>query len=654
MVNYMSGFKKLFFKFSWIIAFALLLSIHSYGDEDERIIHYDSQIIVNPDASMNVTETIKVHSEGDQIKHGIYRDFPIRYRSPLGYRYNVDFHLLEVLKNGNQEPYHTEGMSNGIRIYIGNKDILLSSGDYTYTIKYSTARQMGFFKDHDELYWNVTGNGWVFSIEQASATVIFPPGVSSTLLSMNGSTGPEGATDKNFQVYKDTAGNVVYQTTQTLSSHEGLTIVVTFPKGFFKEPTPKEKAQLFLRDNISVVIGSLGMAILFLYYIIVWALVRGPAKGTIIPLYGPPNRFSPADVRFVSKMSFDKKAFTANILDMAVKGFLTIKEEKGIYTLTRTKKEDVILDPDERKIADSLLGSKSSIQLIPVNHSEISSAIGALKSYLKLNYEKNYFLNNTQYFIPGVVLSIILLFVTGFWGAQSAGNIPVFIFMTIWLSGWSVGVVFLVCQMFTLWKDAIFGTGHHIASTGGALFMTLFSIPFVGGEVMGLYFLSTTSSVFVIVVLLVLAIVNVIFYHLLKAPTLVGRKILDQIEGFKMYLSVAEKDRLNAITPVNKTPELFEKFLPFALALDVEQKWAEQFADVLSKSSIGGKQYSPSWYQGTSWSTLGAMGFASSMSSSFSNAISSSSTAPGSSSGEGGGGGGFSGGGGGGGGGGGW
>lgn len=119
-----------------------------------------------------------------------------------------------------------------------------------------------------------------------------------------------------------------------------------------------------------------------------------------------------------------------------------------------------------------------------------------------------------------------------------------------------------------------------------------------------------------------------------------------------MYLSVAEKDSLDALTPGGRTPELFERYLPYALALGVEQAWAQKFADVLSRAAAGGEPYRPGWYSGRSWSSADPTGFASSLGGSLSGAISSSSSPPGSSSG--GGGGGSSGGGGGGGGGGGW
>jgi len=146
-------------------------------------------------------------------------------------------------------------------------------------------------------------------------------------------------------------------------------------------------------------------------------------------------------------------------------------------------------------------------------------------------------------------------------------------------------------------------------------------------------------------------VINVIFYSLLKSPTRLGRRIMDRIEGFRMYLATAEEHRLGKLHPPEKTPELFEKYLPYALALEVDQEWSEKFADVLQRAALN-EGYSPHWYHGNHWDGMHTGSFASNLGSSMSSAISSSSTAPGSSSGFGGGG--SSGGGGGGGGGGGW
>ena len=146
--------------------------------------------------------------------------------------------------------------------------------------------------------------------------------------------------------------------------------------------------------------------------------------------------------------------------------------------------------------------------------------------------------------------------------------------------------------------------------------------------------------------------VNIIFAWLIRAPTLQGRKIMDAIEGLKMYLSVAEKERLNLLNPPDRTPELFEKFLPYAIALGVENKWGDQFTAVFSKLNQDGEQYHPVWYHGHHLSGISVTDFTSSLGSSLSSSVSSAASPPGSTSGSGGGG--FSGGGGGGGGGGGW
>ena len=192
--------------------------------------------------------------------------------------------------------------------------------------------------------------------------------------------------------------------------------------------------------------------------------------------------------------------------------------------------------------------------------------------------------------------------------------------------------------------------GKKILKAGSALSINLFALPFFAGELFGIGILWYATSLSTIIVMVLLIGINYIFYHLLKSPTRAGRALLDTVEGFRAFLAATEKDRLNMLNPPEKTPELFEKYLPYALALDIEQQWAEQFSDILSAAAAGegAAVYSPDWYSGTALSSMTTGGFASSLSS----AISSASTTPGSSSGSGGGG--SSGGGGGGGGGGGW
>ncbi|MEJ2464017.1 MAG: DUF2207 domain-containing protein, partial [Candidatus Thiodiazotropha sp.] len=216
---------------------------------------------------------------------------------------------------------------------------------------------------------------------------------------------------------------------------------------------------------------------------------------------------------------------------------------------------------------------------------------------------------------------------------------------------WSVGVLFLGRTAYSAWRSADSAIGY-----GSAIGSTLFALPFFIGELVGFGVLISVTSFSMLVVLLLLLGINVLFYQLLKAPTLAGRKVLDKLEGLRLYLEVAEKDELRFKHPPEKTPELFERLFPYALALDVEQPWAERFTAVFARLESERRPYAPAWYHGRSFNTQAIGGFADSMGGSLSSTIAASSTAPGSRSGSSGfgGGGGSSGGGGGGGGGGGW
>ncbi len=161
----------------WLFGLALVFlagAVPARGAE--KILSFHSDIKINGDASLTVTETIRVRAENDQIKRGIYRDFPTRYREKYGLTRRVGFRVLQVLRDERPEAFHLEGSALGQRVYMGRKEVILNPGDYTYTLVYETDRQLGFFSEFDELYWNVTGNDWNFPIEKASATVHLPEG----------------------------------------------------------------------------------------------------------------------------------------------------------------------------------------------------------------------------------------------------------------------------------------------------------------------------------------------------------------------------------------------------------------------------------------------------------------------------------------------
>jgi uncharacterized membrane protein YgcG len=640
--------KKRFLAFLGAITACIALAAipHAHADS-ERIISFQSDITVREDSVLQVTERIVVRSLGDSIKRGIYRDFPTTYRDRFGFNRIVGFEVASVLRDGQPENYRVESEGNGKRVYIGRVDVVLDPGVYQYSITYTTTRQIAFAGDHNELYWNVTGNNWSFPIGRAEARVRVPAGARDRILSAAGWTGPVGSIEQDYISETGRDGTVHFISTRELAPGEGLTISVKWPRGFVAEPTEETLREEFLRDNRGIIAGFGGLLAVLCYYLVVWIIAgRDPRPGTIIPLYAPPDGLSPAGMRFISEMGYDHRIFAAAVINMAVKGYLSIHEDDGEYTLKKEKSDEKPLSADEKKISSKLFGGRDSIVLKTENHSMISGAITALKKSLSLTYEKQYFVRNLRYFVPGLLLSVAAL-VYSFIMVMTESPEH---FILIWLSFWSIAVIFLLVKVASSWKEALSKKSHRVINTAGALFFTAFSLPFFAAEIFVLGYYLTIGPPWMLLNVLGVLLLNYVFYRLLKAPTRAGRRLLDRVEGFRLYLTVAEKDRLETVTPPEKTVATFERFLPYALALGVENSWAEYFSGVLNVPGPSGSTYSPRWYTGSSWSSMGASGFASSFGNSFASAVSSSSTAPG----RGSGGGGSSGGGGGGGGGGGW
>ena len=632
--------------------FCLLTFVWARGPS-ERILDYHSDITLEDDGSLQVTETITVVSAGQQIRHGIFRDFPTTYTDPYNNRYVVGFQMLSATCDSAPEQFRVEDRFNGKRIYLGNPKTMVGPGRHVYTITYTTNRQLGFYKDHDELFWNVTGLGWDFPIDAASATVHLPLNIPADKVTLSGFTGPKGSRESRLIFSSDNAG-FEFTAQRPLVWHEGLSVLLQWPKGYITPPTFSQNLEFFFRDNRGGLLLGSGFLVTLLYYLIAWSAVgHDPARGVIVALYEAPANLSPAAMRYLMRMGYDNKTFAAAVLDMAVRGFLKINEDSGAYKLTLTGKDIRILTPDEKQIASELFEGRSDILLKRENHTSIKNAMVAAQKWLKTAEEKTYFLTNSRYLIPAFVISLLVA-LAYFATLGFAGTIGG-LFISLWLTIWTVAVSALVLSALAAWREVLRGGHSALISGGRALFLTLFALPFLGGEVMGLFFLTKITSLSFGIFLIATGILHGVFVHLMKAPTFAGRRLMDQVEGFKMFLSSVDGDRMNRAAPPQQTPEVFEKFLPYALALDVEQDWAGRFSGVLSAAGTApgssGSAYTPSFYSGSSWSSFSGAGFASSFGSSLTSAISSSSSAPGSGSGGGSGG---SGGGGGGGGGGGW
>jgi len=621
------------FKIRLLFLFAALLAwgSPSYA-QTERILVFHSDIALQDDSSLQVTETITVVAAGGLIRHGIFREFPTHYSDPYNNRYVVGFQMLAATRDSAEETFRVENYSNGVQIYLGNPNAMVPPGRHVYTLTYTTNRQLGFFSDHDELFWNVTGLGWNFRIDHASATVHLLSAIPADQVTLAGFTGPQGSRESELTSSRD-ADSFQFATTRSLAPREGLSVLLSWPKGYVTPPTFSQKAEYFFRDNPDALLLGTGLLVLLLYYLIAWAEVgRDPRPAVIMPLYDPPATLSPAGMRYLVRMGFDNKTFAAAILDMAARGYLKIKEEAGSYMLTLADKDERVLTPDEKQIARVLFEGHKEIWLRQENHQVIQAAMLAIQKWLKSAEYKVYFVTNSRYLLPPVLLSLAIVVV--YLMAQGGPQPFIAAFLCFWLTFWSIGVAALLRNIVLSWRAVSAGGQNSTGKTGSTIFLTLFAIPFIFAELVVLAILMRTTSVSLVLFVIASGLLHILFLYLMKATTYAGRRLLDQVEGFKMFLGAVDSDRLNRAMPPQQTSAVFEKFLPYALALDVEQDWANKFSGVLAAAgSVPGSSstvYATSFYLGTSGGGFGGTNFASSFSNSFTSAISSSSSAPGS------------------------
>ncbi|MES2903081.1 MAG: DUF2207 domain-containing protein [Pseudomonadota bacterium] len=635
----------------WLIALLAALLLAAPALAEERILDFNSDINIAKDGTLDVTETIRVQVDNVAIKRGIFREIPTRYDGKRGKRIKVGFTLVETRRNGQPEPNTVETMSNGVRIKIGNPDVIIPVGEHVYTIRYTATRMLGQFDGFDELYWNVTGNGWGFPIDRAAATITLPSPAKFGERAVY--TGYQGDTGSAAAVTSESRGRISFATTAPLEPRQGLTVAVAFPLGVVDAPTSATKTGWFLADYGPplTALAGLGGLIGFLYT--AWARVgRDPRAGTVVPIFSPPDSLSPAAMRYVVEQSFDNRGFAAALVDAAVKGHVRLVEnDGGFFGATKRSIERPVtataqaLDPVEQDAIDALVAPGATIAMDNAHHATFSSASKGLAAAYATRFEGKAFNRNIGWAFAAIAVWLLTVCMTAMVILLVEGVPGSGLFLLPPLALAAVIVAWMALPKMSKWVGcAVHGVLILIAAL--AVMGTLPMIPMA--LVTGRWLPLAIAAIGLPLALSAFAWID--------APTKDGRAMLDRIAGFKQYLSITERERLDRMQAPEDNLQLFERFLPYAIALEVENRWADRFTSMLAAASAaasasGGAQ-GFAWYSGSSspWTDTG--GFVGSIGDSLSSAVSSASTAPGSSSGSGGGG--SSGGGGGGGGGGGW
>ena len=534
-----------------ILGLVALASLALPASAAEQITSFDVTIALNADSRIDVTEAMS-YDFGSAERHGIYRDISVRYRTALG-SYGLRLSNIRVVDTNNQPyPFHASRAGQNLRIRIGDPDATVT-GRHTYLISYTVERALNYFADHDELYWNVTGDGWDVPIAAVQATVFVPQQVGSVnfqttcFAGQSGSTDPCASADTLLGSYLGAPNTTALFSHGELAPGEGLTIVVGFPKGIVVEPAWWQTVLETVRDN-----WILGLPVVVLLALIfIWRRYgRDPqGRGTIIAQYDPPDGLIPSAVGTLIDERVSSRDVSADIIALAVQGFLKIHRVADQVVLDRFSKADnYILQP--LKPADGLIDPV--LQLL-------------FTSLFKTRYVKTHAVAGRQ--LKGVRLSNLK---NAFY--KDFGKISRQVYRELATRGY-----FAVSPQLVRRAYLAFGIG-----------LAILAVPF--GRFLGGF---GTLAV------LVSGAMVISFSFIMPKKTKQGVLAREHIAGLKAYLTVAEKDRIKFHNAPEKNPETFERLLPYAMVLKVEDRWAKQFEGIY--------QQQPGWYADPSNHAFSAM-----------------------------------------------
>ncbi|MEP3277669.1 MAG: DUF2207 domain-containing protein, partial [Stappiaceae bacterium] len=567
---------------------------------EELITDFHADIQIEENGDLIVTETISVVVEGKEIRRGIFRDFPRSFRGKDGYLKRVSFDIISIKRNGESEPYTTSYYNGDSRVQIGEEDVIIDRGRHTYTLTYRTDRQIRQFDTNDEIYWNVTGNGWSFPIENAGAEITPPDG--GTFEKLDVFTGYVGEIRKDARAtLADGGRKAVFETTAPLDPGEGLTVVAALPKDVVLPPDSNQRFWWYMRDYGHLVIGALTLAFVFFYYLLVWFFSgRDPDGGTVIPRWDLPEGVSPALAGYVSKFESNrgKEGLSAAILSLAVKGHVTMENIE----------ETPVLIPTPGKTSDELPTGEAAIFGIVSAREDFPISKGNAKSVAKLNEKFNqaiasehrglFYKHNTGWIILGIFLSLAGVVLSGLFNITSIFILLVGLVISLITCALLVPLYFLANTSINSTNPAGKTLGLFVAGVLAGLL--LYGLAWL---MQALVAESQTPGVVLFVALIVgIIAVNAWFFTIIGAPTPLGAHLMSAIKGLQLYLNVAEKDRMNLAGAPSMSPRHFETLLPYAVALGLEKPWSETFQKWLRSAHVtqsGEADYRPVWVRGT-------------------------------------------------------
>ena len=615
-----------------LILAVLLFAFSAAARAEERITSFDVILQVRTDGSLIVTENISIVSEHNQIKRGIYRDIPQNRQRPVK--------PISLAMDGQSHPYFTERRGNALRINFGD-DNYIPLGQHTYSFKYSVERAVGQFSNYDEIYWNITGNYWIFPIEQATATVVLPVGaqpIEDKISLYTGSSGTKGTDAAK-------TGALTFAITRPLEEGEGFTIAVPWQKGIISMPqVPWQQRPAFLVTLI--------LLALFAYYYLAWALVGRDPQKRVVRQYAPPKDISPAFARYLTRMGVDDKNFAVILISMALKGAVNISQKGPMESLSEEVQNSFVgkllsgikgpyvvrsneippnanLSKEELGVYNSFFsGIAKQVTLTQSSRKQILAAIDIAKKTQKEQAGNGYFKTNGIWALP-MLLPLV------FFAYKMFQVRPEAIFFVLFFGFFLTIITSIIINTVKNFKRFSFFALLPLVIAGWFFinFFTAISHNFKGFPSIDPDLLWYGFGVAVVI------LCSIIFGYLIRAYSVAGRAVMDEIEGFKQYLAAAEEHRA-AVSDPTDAQKMFCDYFAYAVALDVENEWIKGFESALGASVIEQSLNSRGLHASGIGTAAGLSSFGGSLSSSVSSSSGSSGSGGGGSSGGGGGGGG--------------
>ena len=560
--------KKIIGVILFILSFILIsfLPNNSYAVTDYVINSYDINVKVNENNTFDITETITANFY--TRKHGIIRTIPLK-NTIERLDGSTSTNRVKITNLQVNNDYSKSNSNGNLAIKIGNQDTYVT-GLQKYVIKYTYDIGADQVKDADEFYYNLIGTEWDTRISNVSFSITMPKEFDASSLGF--SSGRYGYTDSDSVSYSVNGNTISGIYTDTLPAGNGLTVRLTLPDNYF----------VGARNNNTDYYIIIGISLVIVFIAFILWLLFGKDKPVIETVeFYPPEGYNSAELAFLYKGETDDKAIVSLLIYLASKGYLSIKETENKALFASTKdftiyklKEYDGTNEIEKLFFDGLFRTRSSVTSSDLTN-RFYITVNRIKKLLnkKENKTKIFDKKSLQlrgFIIPMMLIIFILITVKPFYDTGMLSELPVaLIFPGI---GFSLMISILTssspksAKIFIIFWGLLFG--------GIPLFMIL---PII---------FSTSISAITYFIGILCIIVLYIFRKIILKRTPFGLEILGKIKGFKRFLETAEKDQLEAM--VEKEPEYFYNILPYTYALDVSDKWVEQFENIAVEP--------PSWY----------------------------------------------------------